>query len=372
MPKNQRLKVLLITARADYGGGPEHIYTLIEMLKDEVEFFIACPNERPYTQRYLTLIDQENLFEIPHRRFNLLKLISLYCFVLIKKIDIIHSHGKGAGIYGRTISFISTVPCVHTFHGIHIGEYSRLFKVFYTFLEKLLSLFTKRFIAVSKSEYKQAIELGISPAAKTVIIENGVKIPGEKVHISVLEQPSKNVVSITRFNSQKNTHLLIQIADNLLLKDEQNTIKFIIIGGGPEENEVKAKVSTKGLSSIITFAGFVDKPKSYLINSFCYLSTSRWEGMPLAILEAMALGLPIIATNVTGNKDVVIHEKNGYLFNPENPWEASEYLNKLAKNVQLWKEMSNESRRMVIEKYNISLTAQKTKNLYFDILSKKK
>ncbi len=372
MPKNQKPKVLMITVRADYGGGPEHIYTLIELLKGDVEFFIACPNEHPYTQRYLTLIGQEKLFEIPHRRFSLVRLISLYHFLAIKKIDIIHSHGKGAGIYGRILSFFSTKPCVHTFHGIHIGGYSRLIKAFYIFLEKTLSLFTKRFIAVSKSEYKQAVDLGISPTNKTVIIENGVKISEQKVHVSVLEQPVKKVISITRFNFQKNTNLLIQIAHNLLLKNEQKIIKFIIIGSGPEENAIKAEVLARDLGSMITFAGFIDNPRSYLIDSFCYISTSRWEGMPLAILEAMALGLPIIATNVTGNKDVVIHGKNGYLFNPENPSEASEYLYNLAHDTQLWKEKSNASREMAVEKYNISLTAQKTKIIYFDILSKKK
>jgi len=91
------IKVLIISSRADYGGGPEHIYKLISLLHEEVIFYVACPIDIPYWHRYSELLTVNNLFEIPHRKFSIKYLLALRTFTKNNKIDIIHSHGKGAG-----------------------------------------------------------------------------------------------------------------------------------------------------------------------------------------------------------------------------------------------------------------------------------
>ncbi len=372
MTDSKKTRILLITARADYGGGPEHIYRLLENLNNKAEFFIACPKDHPYWKRYTGIIGENKLFEIPHRRFSAAALSGLYNFSRKNKIEIIHSHGKGAGIYGRALSFISSLPCVHTFHGIHTGEYSWFVKTFYILLEKALSYFTKKFIAVSAGEYERAVRSGIAPERKTLIIENGVKLPENTVSTAAANKEMKRAVTITRFDYSKNTGLLINIAG--ILKSEGNPagIKFTLIGSGPDEEKLKDAASAKGLNDIIEFTGFTDRPGDYLVESFCYISTSRWEGMPLGVLEAMSYGLPVIATNVSGNKDAVVQGENGFLYDPANPSEAADHLKKLAGDKELWKRMSLSSRRIAEEKYDVFISAKKTYNVYLEILNKRR
>ena len=125
------VKILFITVRADFGGGPEHVYRLIDILTPEIEAFVACPKDYPYWDRYQKLLGSDHMIEIPHRKFAVLRLVYLLRYVRCKGIELIHSHGKGAGAYGRILAFLTRKPCVHTFHGVHIGKYSEVSKRLY-------------------------------------------------------------------------------------------------------------------------------------------------------------------------------------------------------------------------------------------------
>ncbi|MEJ2617259.1 MAG: hypothetical protein P8Z35_20075, partial [Ignavibacteriaceae bacterium] len=102
--------ILIITVRADFGGGPEHIYSLIKELHKENNFYIACPDDFPYKNKYTDILGKNRIILIPHRKFKLSYLFGLKNYVKYHEINIIHSHGKGAGIYGRFLSVISGIP----------------------------------------------------------------------------------------------------------------------------------------------------------------------------------------------------------------------------------------------------------------------
>lgn len=95
--------IIYVTARADYGGGPEHVLTLVKGLRSRYRLFIACPKDRPYCDLYESLLEPGKMFEIPHRRFSIIKLLQLAFFIRSRGIGIVHSHGKGAGIYSRLL-----------------------------------------------------------------------------------------------------------------------------------------------------------------------------------------------------------------------------------------------------------------------------
>jgi len=173
--KNQN--ILIITSRADFGGCPEHVFQLINQLKNDFNFFVACPNDYPYYKLYSKLLGTNNIFEIPHRKVNLTLILKLYEFIKKKEIRLIHSHGKGAGIYSRLLFFLTSSPIVHTFHGVHIEKYSKIARVLYLTLEKFFSLFTLKFISVSNSEKDKILKYRIAKASKVVVIPNGVNIP---------------------------------------------------------------------------------------------------------------------------------------------------------------------------------------------------
>ena len=369
MSNNNKIKVLLISVRADFGGGPEHIYRLIQVLKEEIDFYIACPDDYPYWNRYENLLGNKRMIVIPHRKFKVNAVSSLILFLHKHKINIIHSHGKGAGIYSRTLRLPTSVPCIHTFHGIHIGEYNGLQKFVYMLLERIMSIFTKSFITVSRSEFELVKKLKIAPNKKLNIINNGVIIPAEVVEEKILDGEKLRLITFSRFNYQKNTVLLIEILKELKRQNQIERFETIILGSGQNEKVFKLKLEQNGLSSFVKLLGSVDNPAEYLKEVFCYISTSRWEGLPLGILEAMAHGIPVIASNVTGNTDVVRQDVNGFLYNLDMPERAADYLIKLSADKELWESFSKASRKIVEKEFSIERMAEETKEVYFRIFN---
>lgn len=356
------IKVLMITSRADFGGGPEHIFRLLNSLNDKIDFYVACPEDYPYWGMYTKLLGPERLLKIPHRKFSLGPLREMARFCRKNKIRIVHSHGKGAGIYSRILSFKWGLHSVHTFHGIHTGAYTPLEKTFYMWLEKFLSLATTKFISVSVGEMKIAAGSGIAPISKIVLIPNGTPIPEKTAAYSFGNSITPEIATITRFDLAKNTELLIPIAEELL--KQINNFRFIVIGSGELYEEFRNKIILKNLDSYFRLTGSVLNTGDYLINSFCYISTSRWEGLPLGVLEAMSYALPVVATNVTGNNDLIVDNINGCLYDINKPVEAAGCILKLLDNESLYRSFAVNARKKVIENYNLTSMAEKTFNLY--------
>jgi len=259
-------KVLMITARADYGGGPKHVYMLMKYLSDKVDFFAACPNDQPYYKIFAELWGENNLYIIPHRKFNFGRLWGLKKFMRDKKINLIHSHGKGAGVYGRLLSFLTGVKCIHTFHGIHINNYGSIKRTIYPMIERFLSRLTQKIISVSESEKLKLIDLSLAKPGQIELIYNGVTLPDQTVDEGVLNKPVLRIASISRFDYAKNSMLILAVLKELKKLKSSDKIRIDMIGSGPEEINLKKAVEEAELSDQINFAGFCDDPSSYLIN----------------------------------------------------------------------------------------------------------
>jgi glycosyltransferase involved in cell wall biosynthesis len=357
------MRVLMITLRADYGGGPEHLYQLVHSLKEE-NLYIASPIDIPYWERYRDLVSEENLIAVPHRKFTLKNFIALIKFVRERKIEIIHSHGKGAGIYSRFISIFTGIPCVHSFHGVHVGDYNRVQKFIYIRFERFLSSITSKVIATSKSESDLFEAYKICKKSKIELILNGVAIPDKKISNSNDGNNVLKIVTVSRLNYQKNTELLIPIALFLRKSCYLDRFEFLVLGSGEMMQEFKDRLKHNNLEASFNLKGFVDDPTSFYQDAFAYISTSRWEGMPMALIHSLVNGLPIIASAVDGNRDVVLHERTGFLYELEKPEKASEWLIQLADSTELWNQLSNESFMFAQKSFSEKGMGISTKNLY--------
>ena len=167
--------------------------------------------------------------------------------------------------------------------------------------------------------------------SRSVVGFNGVKDPG-----CIASSEKFKVVTLSRFDYQKNMDMAYDIA----MKFKNQDIEFVWVGDGPDYLRLKEKAKKNNLK--IEFIGFSDKPNDYLAKSSLYLSTSRFEGLPYALIEAASLGLPIVASNVVGNNEVVFNEKNGFLFSSVD--EAYRCIEKLKDDPALLKQMGNVSR----------------------------
>ena len=351
------MRLLLITARSDFGGGPRHVDQLIDNLSSNFEIFAAYPYQSdPYGKKWDNESRIIKQFPLPYRKFSIKTLLELRKFIEENKIDIIHSHGNGAGFYSRLLKLIGTkAKVIHTFHGVTTNYTSVLKKLVNTFSGILFRHFTDYFICVSKGEYAQALKNGFLIPAKSKIIYNGIE-----EFKGIRQKPSQfNVVTLSRFDYQKNMDKALEIAR--LLKNED--IQFTWVGDGPDFNRLKETASKEKLN--INFTGFSREPFKHLQTSSVYLSTARFEGLPYALIEASSIGLPVVATNVIGNNEAVEEGKSGFLFNTNE--EAVEYILRLKKNPKLYQEMSTQSKIFFENNFTLKKMIDELVELYQDL-----
>lgn len=373
MDKNisKKKKILMITARADFGGGPEHVYQLTKKLNDGYEFFIASPKEAPYWDYYCELVSPNNQFEIPKRKFRLTPIFRLSKLIIKNQINLIHSHGKGAGIYGRLLAFLTLRKSVHTFHGIHIDRYNSVQKKIYLMIERLLSKISSSVISSSNSESEKVLELKIVSKKKLEVIPNGVILPEMKIDKNNFFNNERKILTVTRFDYAKNTGFILDIIERVYNNNKLDDFKFVIVGNGEGKLDLMNEANKKGFKDKIDFAGFIEDVSGYYLDAFCYLSTSRWEGMPLAVLEAMSFGLPVVATDVTGNRDLVNPKINGYLYDLNSAEEAAQFIILISENFDEWKRFSKKSRYLVEKYYTTEIMSNAVSTVYEKLLEGK-
>lgn len=355
--------ILLITVRADHGGGPQHVDLIINNMSLDFNIFLACPQDKPYYQQWQENIRVKGIYELPHRKFTFKKLFGLNKFIKENQITIIHSHGKGAGIYSRILKLLNPkLKIIHTIHGFHIQEYGNIKKNIYIYIEKFLTLLTDKFINVSNGEKDICLNFNIFKTGQSEVIYNGIK------QIDLIENAKQKVelkdkiviTTISRFDYPKNMFFGYEIAK--IFKNNKNIV-FLWVGDGNDKEQLQQRAKQEGVN--IIFTGFTKEIPLYLSATDIYLSTSRWEGLPYALIEAQSLGLPIVATNVVGNNEVVVYEQNGFLFDSLD--DACIAINKLIDNKLLYDDFSRNAKQNFQDKFDIKIMIDKTENIYRNV-----
>ena len=359
------MKILMISVRADPGGGPEHLFQLSKGLGPEYHLHVACPDEEPYADRYRNLPNVERLVPIPHRALKPSALLKLFHYIKRNDIELIHSHGKGAGLYGRLLSMMSGCPSVHTFHGLHIDSYGKIQKCAYKALERFLATRTAKLISVSSGEAALLKEFLKEYSPKLSVVPNGVEVPKDLI-IDYDRKPLE-VIAVSRYDFQKNPEAMLEIAKEL--KRLRANIRITCIGTGPGRAHIESKLRKEGLEDSLILKGVSDMPRKVMRRSHVILSTSRWEGMPLALLEGMSEGLAVVASDVVGNRDVVIHEQDGYLYPIEDLSAAVHFLREIENDRSILKQFSKSAKQRVITNFSLYSMIEKTQKIYGSAMS---
>lgn len=361
-----KLKVLYISVRADWGGGPEHLFQLLCHSPKSLHAIVGCPDEPPYFSKIAKLPSVCRMIPIPHRSFSFYTFFEFYKAIKTEKIMLVHSHGKGAGLYSRLLAFLTGVPCVHTYHGVHVGAYGNFKQFMYNAYEKFSGLLTAKGIAVSLGERSLLEQLKYISSDRLVVIPNGVVIPDVQTQRPGVSD-RVDVITITRFDFQKNTEFIIEVLDQLQQKNALDIFRFIFIGNGESRPAIENKITERWGESVAHFVGTTSEPGCYFEKCFCYFSCARWEGLPLAVLEAMSYGVPVVASRVVGNEDAVAH--NGLLYNLNCPEQAADYLIELYNNKKLWQRCSRLSRKAAVEKYSVIQMANEVWTHYLQLMT---
>ena len=200
---------------------------------------------------------------------------------------------------------------------------------------------------------------------------NGVPVPA-KVHIEQpcsQERPAPYIVTVGRLVSLKGHGQLISAA--LTVVEKYDNARFIIVGEGPLAKELNQKIESCGLSKHVTLAGPSDDVPSFLRAADIYVSTSHYEGMPLSVLEAMAWCVPVIASDVPGNNDVVEHNISGLLYQLGDTEALAEAINNVIDSPVSAGKRAIHARKLVQKNYSSEITANAYGALYAEALESK-
>lgn len=222
---------------------------------------------------------------------------------------------------------------------------------------------TSEFVVLGE-KWKKTIK-EIEPATNTVVVSNTVPIPEET---GKWNEPLK-ILFLGVLIKRKGVSDLLKATR--LLKDDLGSKKFqvVIAGSGQEEDNLKNECKELEIEDVVNFVGWTDGEKKTQLLKECQMLVlpSYNEGLPMAILEAMSYGMPIVATNVGDIPSAVIDGVNGYLVEPASSIELSRYLFDLISNKVLYKKMSKISREICIESYSEQNFFKKLINIYNSI-----
>lgn len=278
--------------------------------------------------------------------FDLFALITITKVLLKGRYDVIHLHSAKAGILGRIASlFVTTKKVIYTPHGAPFirKDISKIEKQVFIALERIGSYLPGQIICCSKSEMEVYHRFNI----KAKYINNGVSVEQARSDL----KPTNEVVRIGFsgiLTEQKNPCEFNELASSF---SGDNRVEFIWIGDG----NLKKYIT----SSNIIVTGWVSKSevKKYLETIDIYLSCSLWEGLPIAVLEAMSLGNPLVLRNSIGNKDLVKPGLNGYLYDTKH--EALNSLLALIEDKHHRQKMGKESARICLTSFSEKDTFEK-------------
>jgi glycosyltransferase involved in cell wall biosynthesis len=289
---------------------------------------------------------------------------------IVKKLkpDILHCHSAKSGILGRIIGFVTNTKTVYTPHAYsYLSAESKKKYFLLKNIERFFGLLPAKTFACSNSEYNRAIvDLKIKKE-KVVLWNNSIESSIKLTNSDYLTKlPKDFICSIGRPSFQKNTKLLIEAV--LKLKQTHSSIHLVILGVGfysPILEKIKKNISENNLSENITLIPWLERDKSLAIldKSLVYVSSSRYEGLPYSVIEALSLSKPCVLTDVDGNKDLVKDNHNGFLVK-EDANELAEKINFFLNNDLLRKDMGKNSREEFESFYDIKKNIKTLENLY--------
>lgn len=284
-------------------------------------------------------------------------------------IQLIHAHESAPAIVAKIASFGLNIPLLVTFHGSAPNRVKPFGKVSKRIANLILTPSYRCAKELSqqagiKPEKIKVIGLGVEPPPKfdqDEIQEHRKKLLGE--------QKKFIVAIIARLDYQKGIDILIEVVQKVI--EKRQDIQFVVVGDGNLRDKVKQWTEKAGIKAHLKFEGHSDKPYLYLLSADLFLLTSRWEALPITIAEAFQAGLPVVATNTGGVKELVSPDV-GFVEEVGDIDALSKSILKIFENDELRKKMSQQTLKLSSEeRFSIPCMHEIYEKIYLEILNEK-
>ncbi|MBE9575075.1 MAG: glycosyltransferase family 4 protein, partial [Proteobacteria bacterium] len=307
-----------------------------------------------------------------------LAFLSILRLLIREKPTIVHTHTYKAGILGCWAAKLAGVPViVHTPHGhVFFGHFSPLVTRFFMIIEKTTASIIDHMVALSEGERKDYIAFSVSKPDKMVTIHSGVDVTRfMKAQVNIEEKRTSLGLN-TKGLVVGTIGWLLPIKGPLYLLKAMEVIwqtnpeiHLVYVGKGDLEEEVRSEVSRTGVSEKVTFLGWRDDIPEIMQVLDIFVLPSLNEGMGRVLVEAMAAGKPIVASNVGGIPDLVKDGQNGFLVKPGDSKSLSFAIKKLLDDKKMREEMGKKGRAMA-GNYSVKKMVKKIDALYASLFER--
>lgn len=291
------------------------------------------------------------------------------CFIESKDVDLIHANWSICGVIAGVVGKLRSKPTITTIRGEdgNKSDTSIVFKI----LLKMTLYFSECVVGVSDSLVYKIKSASKNKDIKVICVPNGVEPSLAKY--TQANRPDANkeliLISVGNLTDNKNTALVIHAVHELIVQGKNVTLN--IIGDGPKRTELKQLIDNYGISKNVYLRGALCSEKVYefISKSNIFVLSSFREGRPNVLLESMALGTPIVASNIEGVQELISDGISGLLYNPNSCEQLIKCINKIAEDVQLQKKLSANAQNYIkSNKLFWDESAKKYHDLYVSVL----
>ena len=404
---NNRKTILYLITQSELGGAQRYVLDLANNLQGEFNITVAFGKQDTNGELAEKLkIAGINNYNIPHLKRAISPIDDFLALVeiikLIKKIkpNIIHLNSSKISILGSIASLIIKFQVssfkfqvVYTVHGWVFNEpLPRWLKLFYFWAEKITALFKNKIICVSEFDRQIALTKKIAAALKLITIHNGLapiefyskEEARQRIHSVIpASEPESSVqhheqVSGLRVKPAMTSNLLIGSTGNLyktkgfehfikaskIISEQKISATFIIIGEGEERKKLETLIRQNNLANDFILTGRINEAAKLLPAFDIYVCSSVKEGLSYTIVEAMQAGLPIVATNVGGNSELIEDNITGLLAEAGNPESLAQKIIELIQNQTLRNKLGQQARLKAREEFCLEKMVEETKKAY--------
>ncbi len=364
------MKIVSIITRADsIGGATVHVRDLARGFEESghgVVVLIGGQGEvlDEFARCGVKYRSMDWLGRSIHPLKDVMAVVELMRALVELKPDLVCTHTAKAGLLGRVASALLGIPVLYTPHGWSIGDrISQKNSGIFRILERGAAPLAASIINVSQAERELARRYRIAPDHKLEVIYNGVP----DVDHALRAQPElapPHILMVARFEPPKDHETLL--AAVALLRDLPWTLE--LLGNGPRLGQTRSLADSLGLADRIEFTERASVPDR-LARSQVFVLSTRSEGFPLSVLEAMRAGIPVVGSDAGGMKEAVIDGETGFVVEAENPHALATRLKLLILDSTLRVTFGSAGRRRYEEHFTFEQMLEQTLRLYHSVLS---